>query len=156
MFKCETGDCGGSIGCQQRTGIPNVLLAEWTFVDTGDIMDLSGVDAYNVGISIEAIGGRPVSPNVYYQACTTITCKMDLNTCPEAFKVRGANGQVVACKNGADKGQPQQLYFKQQCPDSYSWPFDDPTSTFSCIGANYRVTFCPSMAVSSPHPAFMA
>ncbi|KAJ3137012.1 hypothetical protein HK101_003934, partial [Irineochytrium annulatum] len=122
MFHCETGDCGGTIGCQQRTGIPNVLLAEWTFVPSGDIMDVSGVDAYNVGISIEAIGGRPVSPNVYYQNCTTITCNMDLNTCPDAFKVRGANGQVVACINNADKGQPQQLYFKQQCPDSYSWP----------------------------------
>ncbi|KAI8586066.1 thaumatin-like protein, partial [Geranomyces variabilis] len=32
--------------------------------------------------------------------------------------------------------------FKQQCPDAYSWQFDDHKSTFQCVGANYRVTFC--------------
>ncbi|KAJ3135558.1 hypothetical protein HK101_004127 [Irineochytrium annulatum] len=142
-FHCETGDCGNEVGCHQRTGIPNVLLAEWSFVADGDFMDVSGVDAYNVGISIEPINGTPVNANDYYLKCTKITCSMDINTCPDAFKVRGASGQVVACNNNADKGQPQQLWFKQHCPDAYSWPYDDPTSTFRCKGANYRVTFCP-------------
>ncbi|KAJ3166026.1 hypothetical protein HDU88_003569 [Geranomyces variabilis] len=32
--------------------------------------------------------------------------------------------------------------FKQQCPDAYSWQFDDHQSTYQCLNANYRVTFC--------------
>ncbi|RWV93422.1 hypothetical protein GW17_00044120 [Ensete ventricosum] len=32
----------------------------------------------------------------------------------------------------------------QNCPDAYSYPKDDQTSTFTCPGgANYRVVFCP-------------
>ncbi|KND02008.1 uncharacterized protein SPPG_09028 [Spizellomyces punctatus DAOM BR117] len=33
--------------------------------------------------------------------------------------------------------------FKNQCPDAYSWQFDDHKSTYQCFTANYRVTFCP-------------
>ncbi|TPX55555.1 hypothetical protein PhCBS80983_g05225 [Powellomyces hirtus] len=33
--------------------------------------------------------------------------------------------------------------FKSQCPDAYSWQFDDHQSTYQCLLANYRVTFCP-------------
>ncbi|KAL0376220.1 UNVERIFIED_CONTAM: Thaumatin-like protein 1 [Sesamum calycinum] len=35
--------------------------------------------------------------------------------------------------------------FKSACPRSYSYAYDDPTSTFTCSGADYTVTFCPSM-----------
>lgn len=38
--------------------------------------------------------------------------------------------------------------FKDACPTAYSFPYDDPTSTFTCrpataAGVGYRVTFCP-------------
>ncbi|KAI9091449.1 thaumatin [Phlyctochytrium arcticum] len=33
--------------------------------------------------------------------------------------------------------------FKKQCPESYSWQFDDFTSTYQCFNAAYRVVFCP-------------
>ncbi|KAI9091448.1 thaumatin [Phlyctochytrium arcticum] len=33
--------------------------------------------------------------------------------------------------------------FKKQCPDSYSWQFDDLSSTFQCNNGAYRVVFCP-------------
>ncbi|KAG6503927.1 hypothetical protein ZIOFF_036251 [Zingiber officinale] len=36
------------------------------------------------------------------------------------------------------------MYFKGLCPDAYSYPQDDATSTFTCPGGtNYRVVFCP-------------
>ncbi|XP_037494548.1 thaumatin-like protein 1a [Jatropha curcas] len=36
------------------------------------------------------------------------------------------------------------LIFKQQCPQAYSYAYDDKTSTFTCNGgANYLITFCP-------------
>ncbi|CAN1276470.1 Thaumatin-like protein 1 [Linum perenne] len=34
--------------------------------------------------------------------------------------------------------------FKAACPRSYSYAYDDATSTFTCTGADYTVTFCPS------------
>ena len=38
--------------------------------------------------------------------------------------------------------------FKTACPDAYSFPYDDPTSTYTCAasaaaGVGYIVTFCP-------------
>uniref|UniRef100_A0A0D9VRT5 Thaumatin-like protein n=1 Tax=Leersia perrieri TaxID=77586 RepID=A0A0D9VRT5_9ORYZ len=38
--------------------------------------------------------------------------------------------------------------FKSACPRSYSYAYDDPTSTFTCAGGrDYTITFCP---VSTP------
>ncbi|XP_028764616.1 thaumatin-like protein [Neltuma alba] len=36
-------------------------------------------------------------------------------------------------------------FFKDKCPDAYSYPKDDATSTFTCPGGttNYKVVFCP-------------
>ncbi|CBI34739.3 unnamed protein product, partial [Vitis vinifera] len=35
-------------------------------------------------------------------------------------------------------------FFKDRCPDAYSYPQDDKTSLFTCpSGTNYKVTFCP-------------
>ncbi|EMS45761.1 hypothetical protein TRIUR3_14111 [Triticum urartu] len=39
--------------------------------------------------------------------------------------------------------------FKMACPRSYSYAFDDPTSTFTCAGGpDYTVTFCPGATPS--------
>ncbi|CAI0445228.1 unnamed protein product, partial [Linum tenue] len=34
--------------------------------------------------------------------------------------------------------------FKAACPRSYSYAYDDASSTFTCTGADYTVTFCPA------------
>ncbi|CAH2078100.1 unnamed protein product [Thlaspi arvense] len=34
--------------------------------------------------------------------------------------------------------------FKTACPRSYSYAFDDATSTFTCTSADYTITLCPS------------
>uniref|UniRef100_J3MKA0 Thaumatin-like protein n=1 Tax=Oryza brachyantha TaxID=4533 RepID=J3MKA0_ORYBR len=37
--------------------------------------------------------------------------------------------------------------FKAQCPQAYSYAFDDGSSTFTCGNATgYRLTFCPAAA----------
>jgi hypothetical protein len=33
--------------------------------------------------------------------------------------------------------------FKRACPRSYSYAYDDATSTFTCTGTDYSITFCP-------------
>jgi len=43
----------------------------------------------------------------------------------------------------ASDGQRYDQVFKTQCPDAYSWQFDDSQSTYQCINADYTITFCP-------------
>ncbi|KAJ3094434.1 hypothetical protein HDU97_008097 [Phlyctochytrium planicorne] len=149
-FNCETGNCR-DLKCQATTGIPNVLLAEWTFVPDGDFFDLSQVDAYNVGMRIEMIGGKPLS-NKKYENCEPIQCSFGddtrLNeTCPREYQLTSKQnpGQVVACINQDENGESARAkFFKSKCPDAYSWPYDDPTSTFRCRQpAAYKLVFCP-------------
>jgi hypothetical protein len=33
--------------------------------------------------------------------------------------------------------------FKDACPNGYSFPYDDQTSTYTCVGDDYDITFCP-------------
>ncbi|ONI06991.1 hypothetical protein PRUPE_5G093500 [Prunus persica] len=56
-----------------------------------------------------------------------------------------SNGTDKYCCNSGSCG-PTDLsrFFKDRCPSAYSYPKDDPTSTFTCPGGtNYRVVFCP-------------
>ncbi|KAJ3043334.1 hypothetical protein HDV00_005337 [Rhizophlyctis rosea] len=39
--------------------------------------------------------------------------------------------------------------FKSQCPQAYSWQFDDLNSTFQCKNTDYEVTFCPTGQVAA-------
>lgn len=93
-------------------------------------------------------------------SCMATGCTVDLNQkCPPELRV--ANGD--ACKSACEAfnkpeyccsgnyGNPNTCkptvysqMFKSACPRSYSYAYDDPTSTFTCTGgANYVVTFCP-------------
>ncbi len=36
--------------------------------------------------------------------------------------------------------------FSNQCPNAYSWQFNDSNSTYQCINPDYQVTFCPASA----------
>ena len=46
--------------------------------------------------------------------------------------------------------------FKESCPSAYSFPFDDPTSTFQCTNnkqsnsTSYQITFCPDENTNVP------
>jgi hypothetical protein len=92
--------------------------------------------------------------------CTVADCTVDLNLeCPEDLQVLDGDN-VVACKssclaydtdekccrgkfNNLDdcKNSTSAAYFKSNCPGAYSYPFDDGTSTFTCMSANYDIVF---------------
>jgi hypothetical protein len=92
--------------------------------------------------------------------CTSAYCVVDLNDgCPEGLQVLDGD-KVVACKSscleyGTDeacclgefndlelcKNSTSAEYFKRNCPNAYSYPYDDGTSTFSCFNVNYEVVF---------------
>lgn len=150
---CTTGDCGGVQNCSGAGGEPPATLAEFTLDSPLDFYDVSLVDGYNLPISIIPSGG---SGN-----CKSVNCVSDLNQiCPASLQVK-KNGVVVGCKSAClafnkpeycctgDYGTPDTCkpsnysrVFKSSCPTAYSYAYDDATSTFTCQGANYSITFC--------------
>lgn len=215
-LRCTTGDCwtpaaGKTMQCNGIGGQPPVTLAEMT-LGALDYYDLSNVDGYNIGMSIEAVDSAK-KDDVYY--CGRASCTMDMSKCPpELMMDDGAGGKVCAsicaaihnekqrqahpklqaiydnpdqksnvccsCDCGPNCGctdprsthccspfgpkypekqvcrvenwpKPDSPYpsyekvFKDQCPDAYSWQFDDLSSTFQCdTKPNYKIVFCPS------------
>ncbi|XWS20940.1 hypothetical protein CRYUN_Cryun30bG0012600 [Craigia yunnanensis] len=153
---CQTGDCGSSqIECNGKGASPPATLAEFTIGSgTQDFYDVSLVDGYNLPMIVEPSGGSGT--------CLSTGCVNDLNRqCPTELRV----GSGDACKSACEAfGTPeyccsgayatpdtckQSVYsemFKAACPRSYSYAYDDATSTFTCTGADYTITFCPSSA----------
>jgi len=171
---CETGDCGGVLQCNGAGGIPPVTLAEFTLGGSSnkDFYDVSYVDGFNVPMTITPVGGaQPISGNHYW--CGVAGCGTDLNAnCPSALQQVDSSGRVVACKSACEAFNTDQYccrgayntpatcipsqwpvnyasYFKSNCPDAYSYAYDDPTSTFTDQNANYQITFGPAGGGSS-------
>ncbi|MCL7040573.1 hypothetical protein MKW94_026906 [Papaver nudicaule] len=162
QWVCETGDCGsGQLECNGAGAAPPATLAEFTLGSgatsgSDDFYDVSLVDGYNLPLVVEPSGGSG--------SCVATGCVTDLNKqCPTELRV--GNGQ--ACKSACEAfGTPEyccsgeygnpntcrpSVYsemFKSACPRSYSYAYDDATSTFTCMGADYIITFCPSYSKS--------
>ncbi|XP_022869736.1 pathogenesis-related protein 5-like [Olea europaea var. sylvestris] len=150
---CQTGSCGNSLKCS-ASGKPPATLAEFTLASL-DFYDVSLVDGFNLPISVTALNGRG--------NCSIAGCDADLRTtCPNELAVR-SNGRTVGCRSACDVfnsdeyccrgvyGNPVTCQpttyskrFKQACPASYSYAYDDPTSIFTCTGTDYVVAFCSS------------
>ncbi|XAR64105.1 hypothetical protein NMG60_11024316 [Bertholletia excelsa] len=159
--RCGTGDCAGGLRCSGG-GTPPVTLVEFTLASgsdsTGkDFYDVSLVDGYNVGMGVGPSGGGTGD-------CQYAGCVADLNGgCPPELRVTGAGGAVVACKSACaafnssefcctgDHATPSTCaptqyskMFKNACPTAYSYAYDDASSTCTCSGSNYLITFCPT------------
>ncbi|KAI8554096.1 hypothetical protein RHMOL_Rhmol05G0071400 [Rhododendron molle] len=160
-FSCATADCGsGKVQCAGAGAIPPATLAEFTLNgDQGlDFYDVSLVDGYNLPMLVVPRGGTG-------GGCSPTGCLVDLNgACPKALKVAyGNSSEGVACKSACEAfGNPEfccsegfatpdtcqpsaySLFFKHACPRSYSYAYDDKTSTFTCTGPDYMIIFCPA------------
>ncbi|XP_020416932.1 thaumatin-like protein 1 isoform X2 [Prunus persica] len=158
-FSCTTGDCGsGKTACNGAGAIPPALLVELTLATNGgqDFYDVSLVDGFNLPIMLAPQGG--------YGDCNSTSCASNVNTvCPPKLSVKGSDGSVIGCKSACMAlNQPQYCctgaygspdtcpptnyskIFKNQCPQAYSYAYDDKSSTFTCFGGpNYAITFCP-------------
>ncbi|CAN0920372.1 Thaumatin-like protein 1a [Linum grandiflorum] len=157
-FTCTTADCGSDqVECNGKGGVPPATLAEITLTGADDTYDVSLVDGFNLQILM-----APAAPQG--DKCKSTSCRADINAvCPPQFQTKGPDGRVVGCKSAcAAFNQPQYCctgdysksetcppteyskFFKDQCPEAYSYAYDDPTSTFTCpTGQNYLITFCP-------------
>ncbi|XP_062194107.1 thaumatin-like protein 1 [Phragmites australis] len=151
---CATGDCGaGEVECRGKGAAPPATLVEFTLNGSGgkDYYDVSLVDGYNLPMVVEAAA----------PGCPATGCLVDLNErCPA--ELRAGQGQAQACRSACEAfGRPEyccsgqfsnpdtcrpSVYsqmFKTACPRSYSYAYDDATSTFTCTGTDYSITFCP-------------
>ncbi|XP_043712144.1 thaumatin-like protein 1 [Telopea speciosissima] len=155
---CSTGDCGSDqVECNGAGAAPPATLAEFTLGSgSQDFYDVSLVDGYNLPMMVDVSGGTGT--------CASTGCAIDLNQqCPMELRVSSGD----ACKSACEAfGSPEyccsgdfntptacrpSVYsemFKSACPRSYSYAYDDPTSTFTCLGADYTITFCPSSVTS--------
>ncbi|XP_043718174.1 thaumatin-like protein 1b isoform X1 [Telopea speciosissima] len=159
-FSCETADCGSTqVSCNGAGANPPASLIEFTIGSSNtekDFYDISLVDGFNLPLSVTPEGGSG--------DCQTVGCSGNINSvCPSELSVTGSDGTTIACKSaceafGSDEycctgayntaaTCPPTSYsqiFKEQCPQAYSYAYDDQTSTFTCTAANYLITFCPS------------
>lgn len=151
--QCQTGSCGTTLKCSASGKTP-ASLAEFTLAQP-DFYDVSLVDGFNVPISIRPINGKG--------NCSSAGCDSDLRaTCPNELSVK-ANGKTIGCRSACDVfntdeyccrgnyGNPSTCKptfyskkFKEACPTSYSYAYDDPTSIFTCSGTDYVIAFCSS------------
>lgn len=165
---CASGDCNGQLQCEGAGAATPATLAEFSLAGTQanvnqDFYDVSLVDGFNIPVAVVATGGSGM--------CGTAGCASDLNlNCPTALQVvmsdvegDGGGSVVVGCKSACDafgaaeyccqgayanpstcKPSVYSQLFKNACPNAYSYAYDDPTSTFTCTGADYTILFCPS------------
>lgn len=138
--QCETGNCG-EIQCNGRSGEIPATLAEIKFDgDYGlDFYDISNVDGFNLPISMRPISGYKLTSNTKYD-CKTADCPKNINLYCPAEWAKKSGSTTVACYN---RSPP---FFKQHCPNAYSYDYDDQTSTFTCTNdpeTNYEIVFCP-------------
>ncbi|KAL3499385.1 hypothetical protein ACH5RR_038478 [Cinchona calisaya] len=142
---CQTGDCGGVLQCSAYGAPPNTL-AEYALNQFRnlDFFDMSLVDGFNVPMNF-----TPTS-----NGCTRgPRCTADINgQCPNELRAPGGcnnpctvfKTDQYCCNSGNCGPTDYSKIFKNLCPDAYSYPKDDNTSTFTCPGGtNYRVVFCP-------------
>lgn len=92
--------------------------------------------------------------------CTRgIKCSSNITEeCPSVLKAPGGCSDPCTvfktdqyCCNSSSNCEPTDYskFFKDRCPNAYSYPQDDQTSTFTCpAGVNYRVMFCPWRSLS--------
>jgi hypothetical protein len=145
---CTTGDCGGVLQCTGYGQPPNTLAEFGLNKYMGlDFFDISLVDGFNVPMDFLPAGGC---------AKGGPRCRADVTAqCPAQLRVPGGCDNPCTvfkedryCCTGSAKDTcgptDYSKFFKGQCPDAYSYPKDDATSTYTCPGGtNYNVVFCP-------------
>lgn len=153
--KCTGQDC-------TFAGMWNpATLAEVKFQDNQgkDYYDISLVDGYNEPMSLAPINGNAKEVNGD-KHCGTVVCPKG-PACPPELQLKDNTGAVIGCESACSKFREPKYcctgafnqqtckptnyskLFKAACPTSYSYAYDDATSTYMCVAPGYRVVFCP-------------
>lgn len=153
--KCQTGDCNSTLECKTYGNPPNTVLEfALNMYNDLDFYDVSLVQGFNIPIKL-----TPSST-----LCSMVNCTGNIvDECPKALKVAGgcnnpcttfgtteyccdSNSAKSVATNASATCAPTTYskFFKERCPYVYSYPKDDATSTYTCMGGTtYDVEFCP-------------
>ncbi|KAG5869073.1 hypothetical protein JTB14_001265 [Gonioctena quinquepunctata] len=160
---CLTGDCGNRIQCDGNGGAPPVTLVGITLRGSRgiDYYYVSLVDGYNIEASIQPVAGEGDGSQ---RSCKIAACRYAINAeCPNELKLEN-NNVVIGCKSACEAFNTDQYccrgaynstetcrssdwpvnyprFFKDRCPDAYSYAFDDQNSTFTCNTGTYYIQF---------------
>eukprot|EP00253_Pinus_taeda_P007876 PITA_07876 len=152
---CTTGDCQGVVNCEGKGTAPATMV-EYSLnqVSKRDYYDISLVGGFNLPISFIPSNSK----------CQAIACSSNITAnCPSELRVTDACMSACTifsksqyCCTGDYEGnncRPTNYsrFFKTQCPQAYSYPSDDSSSSmFSCpAGTNYTVIFCSAASAPS-------
>ncbi|XP_044971833.1 PR5-like receptor kinase [Hordeum vulgare subsp. vulgare] len=164
VSSCQTGDCGGLLACTAY-GRPPSTLGEFAFggLNAVDSFDISFMDGFNVPMDFLPV---PVQVQGRAGCVKGPRCPANITSqCPTELKAPGGCNSACrvlkqdkyCCTGSAAHNcstTNYSVFFKKMCPDAYSYPKDDPSSTFSCpTGTNYQVVFCPLMNQAMSPPA---
>ncbi|KAF9672069.1 hypothetical protein SADUNF_Sadunf11G0002200 [Salix dunnii] len=163
-FSCITGDCGsGKLECSGSGVAPPATLAEFALGSFSglDFYDVSLVDGFNLPLLVVPSG----------QNCLSTGCIGDVNeSCPTELEfTTGTEGKRVGCKSACDalrlsiyccdgtssspdKCKPSLYsnFYKNLCPQSYSYAYDDDTNTtYTCPSTDYQIIFCPGKSINT-------
>ncbi|KAG0549828.1 hypothetical protein BDA96_01G288200 [Sorghum bicolor] len=142
------GDCGSGSASARRGRRAAGHAGRFTLDGSGrlDFYDVSLVDGYTPRAGGDLRGGAPPGRRPPCGGGAACRSACDAFARPE-YCCSGAFASPAACRPTA-----YSQVFKTACPRSYSYAFDDPTSTFTCGGGpDYTVTFCPG---ATQGPAF--
>ncbi|KAI0787893.1 thaumatin [Fomes fomentarius] len=132
---CLDGGCNGGLVCI-NPGVPPATLAEFTLGLNGqDAYDVSLVDGYNLPMRINNNKG-----------CSVADCPVDLG--PNSNNPNCCTGSFNNPNTCKASGVAFYSYFKNACPNSYVFAYDEPSGTalhFCPVSskADYTITFCP-------------
>jgi hypothetical protein len=165
---------------KSQTG-PSTLLE--VTMGKRDWYDISLVDGYNLPVTVSPVPGTYVKsdPTDPFQ-CGSISCVEDLlPDCPEILQKKDEFGRVVQCLSACSKYNQDEFccrgaydsgavcrpsdwevdyprLFKNACPTSVTYAFDDSSNTFICpagadgVGPDYEIGFGALRASPQPNP----
>ncbi|TMW57979.1 hypothetical protein Poli38472_013453 [Pythium oligandrum] len=172
--KCTApGDCSGDEVCGYKF-VPGVGLdlycgERYGWYSANQVCALNGKNEhFNCDASAEDATGKKirdfhgcVSP-AYLSGYQPASKGKDSKTCGcTNWEDRGVNvldvPETEKCKavnpKWMEKIVPTLDFLKKGCPTTYTYPYDDMTSTFICGGEKkFRITFCPAGGNSNPAP----
>jgi hypothetical protein len=144
----------------------SIVLSKWVSNSIGpSFIGIRDKFSLSLLLQIIALGGVPDSNNPY--SCQTAGCTVNLlPNCPDELRVTNSAGQTVACRSSCNKFGTDEYccagahntpstcnpdtwavnsaaYFKRNCPNAYSYAYDDPSSTYTCPQNNvgYKIVF---------------
>ncbi|GAA5806106.1 hypothetical protein HPULCUR_011634 [Helicostylum pulchrum] len=161
-FWARHEECWKSSTCQGASTTVPASLVEFTFLsaDGNDFYDISFVDGYNLPVSIEPEKSSKDDSNKGNYWCRKPVCH-NVPNCPSELQV-WVGGVYSACQSACSKFGNQEYccaglfdtpkkcginkyaqLVKDECPDAYSFAYDDEKSLYQCRAPVYTVTWCP-------------